>query len=102
MTESDANNSEREKWLAEISIRVRELELKEQEAAATHAEVIIWRQLVAPRSLHMALEHECGVELEPDDSVATVGQMIDAMLVAMNQATKRATTLKIAPKASEF
>jgi acyl carrier protein len=51
--------------------------------------------------LHMALEHECGVELEPDDSVATVAQMIDAMLVAMNQATKRATTLKIVPKASD-
>ncbi|WP_158804330.1 alpha/beta fold hydrolase [Acidisoma sp. L85] len=51
--------------------------------------------------LHMALEQECGVELEPDDSVATVAQMIDAMLVAMNQATKRATTLKIVPKASD-
>jgi hypothetical protein len=30
---------------------MRELELKEQEAGATHAEVIIWRQLVVPRSM---------------------------------------------------
>jgi acyl carrier protein len=48
--------------------------------------------------LHMALEEECGVEVEPDENMSTVGEMIDSMLAA--QTAKPQASLRIVPKAS--
>lgn len=48
--------------------------------------------------LHMALEEECGVEVEADENMSTVGEMINSMLAA--QTAKPQASLRIVPKAS--
>jgi acyl carrier protein len=49
--------------------------------------------------LHLALEQECGVEIEPDESITTVGGIIDSMLT-VRPLTSR-TRLRLVPKAPD-
>jgi acyl carrier protein len=46
-------------------------------------------------TLHLALEVECGIELEPDDNISTVGQLIDAMQAAKYCAPTQISTIRI-------
>jgi len=49
--------------------------------------------------LHLALEQECGVEIEPDESIATVGGIIDSMLTVLPLTSR--TRLRLVPKAPD-